>query len=141
MNKGKMYPVEEALKAQRSLRDAAGLEPEQFPIRAFVGMISDEIESLRKRIQEALRYYNDLTIGANRQHEGAFQEGSSVLRRSLALLALAHRFAYESLCSQQSYVAIGVRVVRIKFRGKLTANPEHAANPTFHAVRAMRLAR
>ena len=48
MNGGKMYPVEEALKAQKSLRDAAGLEPERFPIQAFVGMISDEIESLRK---------------------------------------------------------------------------------------------
>ncbi len=45
----KAYPVEEALKAQKSLRQAAGLAPEQFPIQAFVGMISDEIESLRKR--------------------------------------------------------------------------------------------
>ena len=43
------YPIEEALKAQKSLRDAAGLKPEQFPIQAFVGMISDEIETLRKR--------------------------------------------------------------------------------------------
>ncbi len=49
MSNGKLYPVEEAIKAQRSLRDAAGLAPEQFPIQAFVGMISDEIESLRKR--------------------------------------------------------------------------------------------
>jgi hypothetical protein len=32
----KMYSVEEAIKAQRSLRDAAGLEPEQFPLQAFV---------------------------------------------------------------------------------------------------------
>jgi hypothetical protein len=45
----KTYPVEEALKAQKSLRDAAGLEPEEFPVEAFVGMISDEIESLRER--------------------------------------------------------------------------------------------
>jgi len=45
----KTYPVEEALKAQKSLRDAAGLEPEQFPIQAFVGMISDEIQILRER--------------------------------------------------------------------------------------------
>lgn len=44
-----MYPVEEALKAQKYLREAAGLGPEQFPIQAFVGMISDEIESLRGR--------------------------------------------------------------------------------------------
>ena len=49
MSAEKMYPVEEAIKAQKSLREAAGLEPEQFPIEAFVGMISDEIESLRKR--------------------------------------------------------------------------------------------
>lgn len=45
----KTYPVEEAMKAQKALRDAAGLEPEQFPVSAFVGMISDEIEILRKR--------------------------------------------------------------------------------------------
>ncbi len=49
MSQPKLYPVEEAIKAQKSLREAAGLEPEQFPIEAFVGMISDEIESLRKR--------------------------------------------------------------------------------------------
>ena len=41
------YSVEEAVKAQRSLREAAGLEPERFPVQAFVGMISDEIEILR----------------------------------------------------------------------------------------------
>jgi hypothetical protein len=49
MSPGRVYPIEEAIKAQRALRDAAGLEPEQFPLQAFVGMISDEVESLRKR--------------------------------------------------------------------------------------------
>jgi hypothetical protein len=49
MNPPKMYSVEEAIKAQKSLRQAAGLETEEFPIQAFVGMISDEIESLRRR--------------------------------------------------------------------------------------------
>lgn len=44
-----MYPLEEVLKAQKALRSAAGLGPELFPIQAFVGMISDEIESLRKQ--------------------------------------------------------------------------------------------
>ena len=48
MPQPKTYPVEEAIKAQKSLRQAAGLGPEQFPIQAFVGMISDEIETLRK---------------------------------------------------------------------------------------------
>jgi hypothetical protein len=49
MNAPRTYPLAEALKAQKSLRDAAELGPEQFPIQAFVGMISDEIEALRKR--------------------------------------------------------------------------------------------
>ncbi len=49
MSAPRMYSVEEAVKAQRALRSAAGLGPELFPIEAFVGMISDEIESLRKR--------------------------------------------------------------------------------------------
>ena len=44
-----MYPVEEAVKAHKALRAASGLGPEMFPIQAFVGMISDEVESLRKR--------------------------------------------------------------------------------------------
>jgi hypothetical protein len=43
------YSLEEAIKAQKALRAAAGLGPEQFPIQAFVGMISDEIETLRKQ--------------------------------------------------------------------------------------------
>jgi len=51
MNHSKMYPLEEALKAQKALRTMAGLGPEMFPMQAFVGMISDEVESLRKRGQ------------------------------------------------------------------------------------------
>ena len=49
MDSEKSYPLEEALKAQNSLRAAAGLAPERFPIQAFVGMISDEIEVLRSQ--------------------------------------------------------------------------------------------
>ena len=45
----KTYSLDEALRALHALRAAAGLQPEQFPIQAFVGMISDEIESLRTR--------------------------------------------------------------------------------------------
>ncbi|HTC74479.1 MAG TPA: hypothetical protein VK684_02805 [Edaphobacter sp.] len=44
----KLYPVEEAVRAQKALRTAAGLGPEMFPLPAFVGMISDEIDSLRQ---------------------------------------------------------------------------------------------
>ena len=43
------YPVAEAVRAQKALRDLAGLGPEMFPIQAFVGMISDEVETLRKQ--------------------------------------------------------------------------------------------
>ncbi len=49
MGMAKQYSVEEAVKAQKALRAAAGLGPEAFPIGAFVGMISDEIEALRGR--------------------------------------------------------------------------------------------
>lgn len=43
----KTYPIEQALRAQKAMKDAAGLGPEMFPIEAIVGMISDEIEKLR----------------------------------------------------------------------------------------------
>ena len=46
---GKVYPVEEAVRAQKALRQLAGLGPEMFPIQAFVGMISDEVETLRSQ--------------------------------------------------------------------------------------------
>jgi hypothetical protein len=49
MNKSKSYALEEAVKAQMALRSLAGLGPEMFPLEAFVGMISDEVESLRKQ--------------------------------------------------------------------------------------------
>ncbi len=45
----KTYPIEQALRAQKALREAAGLGPEMFPVEAFVGMISDEIEQLRSQ--------------------------------------------------------------------------------------------
>ncbi len=45
----KWYPVEEAVRAQKALRELANLGPEMFPVEAFVGMISDEIEELRRR--------------------------------------------------------------------------------------------
>ncbi len=45
----KTYPIDQALRAQSALREAAGLGPEMFPIEAFVGMISDEIDTLRSQ--------------------------------------------------------------------------------------------
>lgn len=49
MTESKTYSIQDALQAQSALRSAAGLEPERFPLGAFVGMISDEIEALRKQ--------------------------------------------------------------------------------------------
>jgi hypothetical protein len=45
----KTYPIEQAVQAQKTLRAAAGLGPEMFPLEAFVGMISDEIQQLREQ--------------------------------------------------------------------------------------------
>ena len=70
MSAPRMYSIEEALKAQRSLREAAGLGPEQFPLQAFVGMVSDEIESLRQRgksdeeIAAIIQQNSSITISA-----------------------------------------------------------------------------
>ncbi len=47
--KDERISLEAALKAQGALRADAGLEPETFPVADFVGMISDEIEQLRKK--------------------------------------------------------------------------------------------
>jgi hypothetical protein len=49
LKKEATYPLDEALRAQKALRELAGLGPERFPIEAFVGMVSDEIEALRKQ--------------------------------------------------------------------------------------------
>ena len=45
----KTHSLEQAVRAQKALRDAAGRGPEMFPVQAFVGMISDEIEKLRSQ--------------------------------------------------------------------------------------------
>jgi hypothetical protein len=66
----KTYPLEEAVRAQRALRELAGLGPEMFPIQAFVGMISDEIESLRNQgrsdedIAQAIQAHSAISITA-----------------------------------------------------------------------------
>ena len=41
------FTGQQAADAQTALRKALGLPPEQFPLPAFVGMVSDEIEQLR----------------------------------------------------------------------------------------------
>ncbi len=41
------FDLDQALTAQRRMRDVLGLDEERFPIPAFVGMVSDEIEQLR----------------------------------------------------------------------------------------------
>jgi hypothetical protein len=41
------FTVEEALAVQREMRRCLGLGAEAFPLSAFIGMLSDEIERLR----------------------------------------------------------------------------------------------
>ena len=48
-NRDRTFLLGEALKAQQALRQAAGLGPEHFPVEAFVGMISDEVQALREK--------------------------------------------------------------------------------------------
>ncbi len=66
----KAYSLQEALRAQQALRALAGLQPELFPVRAFVGMISDEIETLREKghtdqqIADTIRNNSSIAISA-----------------------------------------------------------------------------
>ena len=41
------FTLEESIRAQRAMRARLGLGEETFPVPAFVGMVSDEIEKLR----------------------------------------------------------------------------------------------
>lgn len=43
------FTAEQAAKIVTAMRREAGLEPERFPLSAFVGMISDEIDLLRSK--------------------------------------------------------------------------------------------
>lgn len=64
------YNLEDALQAQKALRDLAGLAPERFPLEAFVGMISDEVEHLRnlghsdQDIADVIRHNSAIEITA-----------------------------------------------------------------------------
>jgi hypothetical protein len=63
-------PLADALIAQKALRDAAGLGTEKFALTEFVGMISDEVEQLRRmgrsdaEIAELLRGAAGIDISA-----------------------------------------------------------------------------
>jgi hypothetical protein len=41
------FSAQEAVAVQRALRRALGMEAETFPLEAFIGMISDEVEQFR----------------------------------------------------------------------------------------------
>lgn len=64
------FSLQEAIKAQQALRHAAGLGEERFPVQAFVGMISDEVESLRRQglsdgdIAELVRRHSAIDLTA-----------------------------------------------------------------------------
>ncbi len=47
MDDDQTFSAQEAVAVQRELRRSLGLDAEAFPVPAFVGMISDEIEQFR----------------------------------------------------------------------------------------------
>lgn len=47
MSEDLTFTGQQAATVQTALRQALGLPPENFPVQAFIGMISDEIEQLR----------------------------------------------------------------------------------------------
>jgi hypothetical protein len=69
--KRRTISVGEALLAQKALREAAGLEPEVFPIESFVALISNEIDVLRKigksdaEIARMIEAYSNIRISGS----------------------------------------------------------------------------
>ena len=65
------YSLEQAMKAQAALRDAAGAGEERFDSRQLIGMLSDEIRVLRdsglsdQEIATLLETKADLAIDAD----------------------------------------------------------------------------
>ena len=61
----------QALAAQRALRESIGLPEERFPLPAFIGMVSDEIEQARAAgrddasIAELLTGESGVTVSAD----------------------------------------------------------------------------
>lgn len=96
MSQPRLYPIEEAIKAQKSLREAAGLAPEEFPIEAFVGMISDEIESLRKRGK------NDEEIAAIIRQNSAIEINASEIAENYASPEERHQHGEQAQESPRS---------------------------------------
>ena len=48
MSGQRTFTAEQAVVAQRALRAALGLGAEAFPLPAFIGMISDEVQQMRE---------------------------------------------------------------------------------------------
>jgi hypothetical protein len=49
MTKERTFTIGQLVAVQKMLRETLQLPPEEFPLPAFIGMISDEIEQLRSR--------------------------------------------------------------------------------------------
>ncbi len=67
MQPPKTFQLDQAVKAQQALRNLANLPPETFPVQAFVGMISDEIEHLRKQGHSDQKIAQTISASSNIQ--------------------------------------------------------------------------
>ena len=74
MTQDTTFSVEQAVRTQAALREALGLGPERFPLPAFIGMISDEIEQLRHAGR------SDAEIAELVSHSGGAQVSADDLR-------------------------------------------------------------
>jgi hypothetical protein len=49
MSREPTFTVKDVVAAQKAMREALGLPPEEFQLRSLVRMVSDEIERLRRQ--------------------------------------------------------------------------------------------
>ena len=73
------FTLDEAIKAQRGLREALGLGEERFEMSEFVEMISDEIEQMRDAGKT-----NDDIVGIVAQATGHRMDASDLDRHYIA---------------------------------------------------------
>ena len=78
---------------------------------------TSQYATFHDRLIRSKRYYDNLTLGTNRQHEGALQQGFLGVGEVADVVGFSCTGLPTGLrVRSDRFVAMGIRVVRIKFR-------------------------
>lgn len=91
--------------------------PEPWSQRGRNDDDTSQYGTFHDRLIRSKRYYDNLTIGTNRQHEGALQQGFLGVAEVAGFVGFGGTGLSTGLrVRSDRIVAMGVRVVRMKFR-------------------------